>query len=215
MHPYSQNVSERQLVQWAWTLAVAALSVSVGGSVHPPLEAFANQFGVPGFLTSVFARFLTPFGLFSASIWAFDNHLWKWRVVRWLTRLEVPVLEGDWNGELRSSYRGQDGTEEPEVHEIKLLCIKQTWTRIAIRLETNASSSDSYVASFVLCSGQKPKLVYSYQNDPKYDNVGTMQIHRGTAELTVESECRLAGLYFTGRGREGNYGTMELKKISQ
>ena len=215
MHPYSQSVSERQLVQWAWTLAVAALSVSVGGEFHSATESIATKANIPEFLLTALTRYLTPFGLFTAMFWVFDNYMWKWRVVRSLTLVKVPVLEGDWNGQLKSSYRGQDGTQEPEVRKIKLLRVKQTWTNIAIRLETNESSSDSYAASFVLCSGQQPKLIYSYQNNPRYDNVNTMQIHRGTAELTVENECRLAGLYFTGRGRDGNYGTIELQKDSQ
>ena len=215
MHPYSQNASERQLLFWAWVLAAAALSASFGDGIHTLTESLAKEINIPGYLLIAITRYLTPFGLFTAMFWAFDNYMWKWRVVRSLTLVKVPVLEGDWRGEFKSSYRGQDGTQEPKIRKVKLLCVKQTWTKIAIRLETNESSSDSYAASFVLCDGQKTKLVYTYQNNPRYDNVDSMQIHRGTAELTVESECRLAGLYFTGRGREGNYGTIELQKVSQ
>ena len=211
MHPYSQSVSERQLVQWAWLLLTAALSIDVGGKFQSAIESYEIYSFFPDFFVAAVTRYLTPFGIFVTVYVAFDRVLWKWPVVRWLTRLEVPVLEGNWKVELKSSYRGQDGKQEPVVRQVKL-SVAQTWSKIAIRLKTDQSSSDSYAASFILCSGQKPKLMYTYQNNPQYDNVGSMQIHRGTAELTVESECRLAGLYFTGRGRDGNYGTIELQR---
>ena len=96
-----------------------------------------------------------------------------------------------------------------------ILYIRQTWTRINVRLVTQNSSSYFIMASVNTHDSSEPSLKYEYMNEPSVLSVNTMNAHRGTANLKLSPDGKeLAGDYFTGRGRQ-NLGTMEFKFISR
>jgi predicted nucleic acid binding AN1-type Zn finger protein len=119
--------------------------------------------------------------------------------------VKTPDLQGKWQGKLKSSYDKFKTEYNIELN------ISQTWTRISIDLKASESFSESQTASLVLRGNRSPEVIYTYNNDPKGDAVGTMNKHSGTTVLKLEDDSHLTGEYYTGRGRK-NHGTMELQK---
>ena len=77
-----------------------------------------------------------------------------------------------------------------------------------VSLETKDSRSHSVMASLRAIDLPNPELSYQYVNEPKSNAPGTMEMHRGTANLELIGS-RLEGDYYTGRGR-GEIGTLKL-----
>ncbi len=205
VHPYGSN-EDRKKVHYA----IAALSIALGGALLIPIRSqllsVADTSEISQSLTLLVIPLLSPMSAYAVLYWAFDKYIWKLPFLRRLGVVKVPNLAGEWNGHLKSSC---DNFTKPYDIEV---WITQTWTSISIDLRTSTSSSESNVASLVLRGNRPPKLIYTYENNPKGDAVGTMNKHSGTTVLRLECDSRLTGEYYTGRGRK-NHGTMELKKV--
>ena len=119
--------------------------------------------------------------------------------------LGVPLLEGEWDVEVRSSH---------ESHAVPVggkARIKQTWTKLAIEFEMRESRSKSTTAAMTLASGATPELVYTYGNEPLPGARNTMVPFIGMARLRIEGDGLLVGDYFTGRGRQ-THGSITLRR---
>ena len=142
-------------------------------------------------------------GIYAVLYWLFDNHVWRWRLWRSTGLLKVPDLNGNWTGNVESSY----GTGS--THEITV-SITQRWSKLLVRLETGQSRSHSISGALRVADVDHPELSYLYINQPKALAPGTMNIHRGTAILELKGGV-LEGDYYTGRGR-GTFGSIRLTK---
>ena len=205
MHPYSSDARRRNIL---WMLAVLSVVVHewVGAPLRSEVEFLADGVGIPPILIWTVTRLLSPLGVFAILHLMFDRLFWRILSYLRVGVVRAPNLNGKWRGYLKSSH-----DEFQKQHRIEVQ-ISQTWSKISIRLKTSKSASVSHAASFILRDNLQPRLVYTYQNDPKYHSVGPLQIHKGTAEFVVKSQSRLTGNYYTDPGREGNYGTIELQK---
>ena len=143
-------------------------------------------------------------GCFSGLFWLFDHYVWRLDLLRKLKLLQLPDLDGEWVGEVESSY-SQDGC----AHSVSVV-ILQRWSKILIRLETENSRSLSVMASLRTVDLPNPELSYQYVNEPKGNAPSTMEMHRGTATLELIG-IGLEGDYYSGRGR-GEVGTIKLSK---
>ncbi len=141
--------------------------------------------------------------VFGVSYWAFDNWLWRWRFLRVLRLISVPDLRGAWAGTVASSYT------EFEKTQLVTVAIEQTWTKIAVRLNTAESSSWSLTASILTNAPEGLVLTYLFDNDPEAASARTMQRFRGTTVLVRTAANQLEGYYYTGRGRE-THGSIKL-----
>lgn len=118
---------------------------------------------------------------------------WGWR---WLSTLKN--LNGTWIGSITTSHNS--GATVPCV-----MRVRQTWTRMAIELETEQSRSRTTMAALYDDQPGDVGLKYEYVSEPRNLAVQTMQAHRGVCTLAIaadSNELRLSGDYFTGRGRE-------------
>ena len=140
---------------------------------------------------------------FSAAYWAFDRYVWRLGLLRKVGFVNVPNLDGEWDGEVKSSHGG--GSSQPVS-----VVIHQRWSKMAIRLDTEHSRSYSTLAAIKTDDAIKPELTYIYLNEPKPDAKETMETHRGTAVLELSGEA-LVGIYYSGRGRR-EMGTIALKR---
>jgi hypothetical protein len=145
-------------------------------------------------------------GFFAFLYAIFDKTLWRQSWVRRLGLVKVPVLEGRWQGHIRSSF------DQHAVEHKVSVDIKQSWTRISLMLESAGSTSRTLVGSLQVDTPEGPVLSYQYQNEPKSGAPGTMQIHYGTARLVLRDGVALDGDYYSGRGRQ-EYGTITLRKV--
>ena len=143
-------------------------------------------------------------GFYSALYWLFDRHVWRCPILGKLEIVQVPDLNGTWTGYLRSSY------DDYKSNYPITVVIRQRWSRITVRLETEQSHSRSLAATLRVVDLPRPELSYLYINEPNPGASGTMNIHRGTVDLEF-SEDSLEGHYYTGRGRMTN-GTMRLTR---
>jgi len=132
---------------------------------------------------------------------------WLWQFLKKVNLVKTPNLNGEWEGNLKSSFNGH-------LSEVKAtLKIFQTWTRIKILLITNQSSSYSETASIITDAPEGKYLNYQYINEPKSNAVKTMSIHRGTVRLIFDQEKNsLEGEYYSGRDRQ-NFGSLHFEKV--
>ena len=194
MHDYAIDSRERVLVV-RMLFVVSALVAGIAAMLIPadllpmrwllPLPSIALVFGV--------------------SYWAFDNWLWRWHFLRFLRLISVPDLRGKWTGTIASSYT-EFGDQQPVT-----VTIDQTWTKIAVRLNTAESRSWSVTASILTNSPEGLVLTYLFDNDPEAESAMTMQRFRGTTVLVKTAADQLQGYYYTGRGRE-THGSIKLRR---
>lgn len=191
MHPYSSSCDSR--VKWAG--AIGAVSV-------PCAYFFSKWLRSSGLDALWYIDYPSVLGIFALLFGAFELVLW--RAFRWARVLSTPVLVGTWDVIRRSSH------DQFQSKWTGTVTIRQTWTRVAITLQTANSASRSLSAS-VFGYGHLTEVSYEYLNEPNAASAKTMQAHRGVARLRLEAPDKLVGDYFSGRGR-GEYGELELKR---
>ena len=136
----------------------------------------------------------------------FDNYIWKWKPLRKV--LNVPDLNGHWEGELTSA------TYQTTIHMD--LNIKQTWSKISFVSTFPKSKSESNVASIFIERDGIVKVGFGFINHSRelphqYD---------GYNILDLDDDNHLFGRYFNNRdnsnvgNRGGNIGIFELRKTN-
>ncbi len=197
MHAYATDARDRDYVhQFLAVLAVvAALALHwVIATLKITVPFWVDAPSVMGFYVMLRALY--------------DRYLWHLRVFG-MPLSEVPDLRGTWVGELRSDFGG--GTIVPGV----VLRVQQSWSKLAVRLQTEHSSSRSESATLNTDKSPHAGLSYTYLNEPNGLSVGTMELHRGSARLRLTADIdMLEGDYFSGRGRR-NLGEMRFHRISR
>lgn len=162
--------------------------------------------------------------LFAIYFWAFNNHIWQWKVTQQTPIVSTPDLSGTWevhikqtesSGEEPSEHRADssdDDTESQVIEEqVGTADIEQSWRKIQILMDFDNSTSASLSASFITGSAKK-RLYYYYRNEPSPHADGSAQVHYGTTGLKIVSENALMeGEYFTDRFRNTS-GSVVLKR---
>ena len=192
MHDYAIDSRERVLV--VRILFMTSALVSGIAAVLIPSDLLPMRWLLP--IPSIAL-------VFGVSYWAFDNWLWRWQLLRFLRLISVPDLRGTWTGTIASSYTDFEKTQPVTV------TIEQTWTKMAVRLNSAESRSWSITASILTNSPEGLVLTYLFDNEPEAESVKTMQRFRGTTVLIRTAADRLEGHYYTGRGR-GTHGSLKL-----
>jgi hypothetical protein len=197
MHPYATDSEERFHVPFG--LAVAAILAAYG------LAQFlsAMNWSIPWWLDAP-----SVMGFYGLSRVAFERWLWKLDLLRSLGVIQVPDLSGRWRFELDSSFNGTKIVAD--VH------VRQTWTKIHVRLETISSRSNSIVGSILTSDPHDFILSYEFRNEPKQSlATETMHPHRGSAEIRFSrnSPSIGEGEYYSGRDRE-NQGRISCSRVA-
>jgi len=192
MHTYSIDTEERKNI----LLILAIVSIIFSWGFYKILGNY--QISLPWWVESPSVLFF--YGVFFV---IFDK--WLWQYVKKINFVKTPNLNGEWNGNLKSSF--DNHTSETNA----TLKIFQTWTKIKILLITDQSISKSETASVVIDAPEGNYLSYQYINEPKSNAVNTMSIHRGTVRLIFDKkENTLNGEYYSGRDRQ-NFGSLSFK----
>jgi len=168
------------------------------------LHALATLFGSQWLWWVDIPAVMGLYGLFRV---VYSRWLWRKRVgpfslsaIRW--------IGGTWAGRIKSSHNAGSDT-------LAMLHVRQTWSRLSVRLLTEHSTSYSLMAALNTSESRDQGLSYEYLNEPDALAVETMQAHRGTVHLTLSDDGqRLQGSYYTDRGRR-NVGEAEFKLISR
>lgn len=195
MHPYSTNCPWTSRL----TASIALIAAVVSAAIGFLLDQLNNAVGwsLTGF--SALACFR---GLF----WFFDHYAWRWSLARRV--LLVPDLNGVWACNGRTLVRQG---ETVSFDWTATVTIRQSWSRMVVRIKTAQSESHSIAASLYQEPGRGFRLIYHYENKPSATESG-LQRHSGQCDLVFAEDARSAtGEYFTGQGRL-TVGTMTLTR---
>jgi hypothetical protein len=136
-----------------------------------------------------------------------DTVAWRWPLLHRLGVVHVPILHGTYEGQLVSSH-------EHTTRQVRV-CIDQTWTRIAIRLDMLAptsSTSRSTTAGIFSDGHFRNRLTYTYRNQIRPGVADpAMNDHDGTTDVVIDARSgEFTGRYFTQRGTQG---TLTLRRV--
>lgn len=193
MHGYiSDNFFRGPKVYFAFgVLAIGAASALCALTVPPPLAGYVDTLS------------LSTGAIYAGLIFLYER--WGWR---WLSTLKD--LNGTWVGNITTSHNGGASV-------CCVMRVRQTWTKMAIELETEQSCSHTTMSALYEDQSGDVGLKYEYVSEPRNLAVQTMQTHRGSCTLSIASDSegpRLNGNYFTGRGRETR-GEITLHRVSR
>lgn len=145
-------------------------------------------------------------GFFVGLLRIFDTKAWRWRWVRRIGVTSTPIVEGVYEGTIRSTYHG--------VEMPVRLRIEQRWLRILIRfqvLDPQTSESRSAAAAVTDEGHYDARLIYTYSNKIRHGIAEVdMSDHDGAADVVLSEDGRIRGRYFNARGRQG---VLELTRV--
>lgn len=190
MHTYAMKDCARERYILYMVLLAAAIFAVV--------QRYAGLVGV-----AVSASTVTVFGIV---YFVFDR--WAWRLPLLARVARIPNLQGTWAVTGRTN--GADGQARDWSGTAR---ITQTWSQIAISIETETSRSRSGMAALECDPGHGFRIIYGYANEPKGTGA-ELYSHRGTCQV-VFSEDLSAGeaTYFNDHQRR-TFGTMTWKRMS-
>lgn len=189
MHTYSmQGCPRERYIFYISLMAIGGITIA---------KQAAGYFGV---VISVGSA-----GVFGLLFFIFDRYLWHIPIISRV--IGIPDLGGTWH--VTGKTDGADEVERDWNGEVR---IKQTWSHIAISLETENSRSRSTMASLERDIGHGFRVIYGYANEPK-DTTDKLITHRGTCEVIFSPNLDSANaLYFNDHQRR-TCGTIAWKRI--
>lgn len=132
------------------------------------------------------------------TIEVFDRWVWRWRLLHpWFVKR--PVLHGTWRARFVSNWT-DPATGAPYVGR-GYMVIRQTYSRLSMRLVTPESSSELLVHEIVRAHDGTYSVLAVYRNDPNAAVRARSQIHYGAFRLTVSDSPleTIRGVYWTDR----------------
>ena len=149
---------------------------------------------------------VTTFSVFGVLYFAFDR--WLWRIPLVGNVIGIPNLAGQWT--IQGKTDGADGV--PRNWE-GIVTIEQTWSNIAISIETEQSRSRSAIAAIERDPGHGFRIIYGYENRPK--GIETeLQSHRGTCDVVVSGDLLSAEAAYFNDHQRHTFGTMNWSRNS-
>lgn len=144
---------------------------------------------------------MTAFGVFAGLFIVFDR--WVWRLPWIGNLLGTPDLSGVW-----TIVGSTDGADAIAREWKGTLAIEQTWSHIAISIETEQSRSRSTMASLERDPGFGYRLIYGYANSRK-DVDGGLRSHNGTCEAIIAEDLQSADAAYFNDHQRRTVGTMK------
>ncbi|WP_288457342.1 hypothetical protein [uncultured Chryseobacterium sp.] len=172
------------------------------------LTLFYNQF--EGFINSnetlksisSYISIFSVLGLITLCLKLVDEYFWKYKISNLI--INIPDLNGRYEGEMISSYLDENGNEK------KLKCvmeITQTASKVHVCTYVGDFQNIQSSKSTTICEElEKQKngfyrLYYNYENESSQSNKGS---HKGTAYLEFFPDIKaLKGKYFNDRNNTG------------
>ncbi len=197
-HPY--GVEHKQRARVYFGLAIISILVTV------PLSKGIDLLNISGIIK--WFELPSVLGFYWILVKIFDVYIWRLKIIQRLKIVQIPDLNGEWIGELKSSHN--------ETKKHGKLIIKQTWQQISINLHTDTSRSRSLMADIREDEYCDTVLSFEYHSETLQDAEQTMNDHNGFNVFTINKELNvLEGEYFTCRKRQ-TCGTMKFhRKLSR
>ena len=140
---------------------------------------------------------------------AFENWIWAWPWLQgWF--VQRPDLRGTWRVRIDSSWMGEDGTPVKPIDAF--LVIRQTYSKLSIRMLTPESSSEMVGCSIERAEDGVYRVAGTYWNRPRISVRDRSPIHFGAVALDIQGEppTVLEGHYWTDRLTRGEMTARDL-----
>lgn len=200
MHAYATDATDRRTVPTILATIAIALAFLLSRAVEWCGYQPAWYIDAPSVL-----------GFYALLYLWFDRFGWRWRV-RSFRFSRIPDLRGTWKATIKSSHPDPGRATTTLTGSAQ---IRQTWTKLSIRLRFGSSTSCSTMGALNTEDSPDFGLNYEYLNEPDPHGRETMNMHRGTSHLRPSLDGRaLDGDYYTGRGRM-NFGSLSLELVSR
>ena len=209
MHPYATHTR-----RWKTVGGLMFIAIILTGGLNELLQIFGQQLGFQ-------AGGISSFAVFTGLYLGFDRYFWRWPVVKWFT--SPPNLNGEWIGEINSSYNHGSPDDEQESGGDSnkgdpRLSITQYWSSIEVTVVSPGSSRSESTSATFRTHKNDPELLFTYQNKPKGEAADKLSMHEGTNTLRYtqneDGNDILEGEYYTDEQRN-NHGTMQFTRRSE
>lgn len=199
MHEYSSNKIYRKIV----ITIITVISLGINAAIAPLSNKLIDL--MAKYLYAEFYPFILLFGIGFSSIFALLYYVFNILLWKIIPVIKQQNISGEYRCEGASSYNNSiwKGT----------VTIKQTWSRILIRLTAETSSSKSYMANIICCDDGVLELNYCYNNTPN-GKIEELHKHEGTANLIFNGD-EIGGKYYNYPNDRPRHGTMKLVKINR
>lgn len=140
------------------------------------------------------------------SIVAGASWQWLWSKVPSLERVVFPDLNGDWSGEIESTWTRSADTPRPDPLHVSVK-IEQGLFETHLSGETLRSQFESTRVLVERTKGGKARMWYSYEARPKLTEADGNPPHQGVAWLEMDAakdRDLLVGGYYTDRKSTGS-----------
>lgn len=145
----------------------------------------------------------TVTGILLLLLAAFDIYLWRLAILHpWFVKR--PVVDGTWRAEIRSSWK--DPETKNQIDPVNgFMVIRQTFSKLSLRLITAESRSELLGAEIVRADDGTYRISGVYRNEPRISVRHRSQIHYGALTLQVSGTpvTQLEGHYWTDRNTTG------------
>ena len=140
-----------------------------------------------------------------AAIALFDRWAWKLRPLQgWFVKR--PVLVGGWTFAVESLWTDPETKSRPVPIEARVT-IRQTYSRLHLRLETSESAGDFVASTIVAREDGAYQVSGVFRNEPRIAVQDRSRTHLGALVLEVIGDPafpgELRGHYWTDRGTSG------------
>ena len=212
MHPYSLDIKKntrRNVIICIVFFTLVTYSTFQKIGVISCLEHLEEKldFVTHGFISIM----ITPMVIYSSYHYLFNNFIWKWKFVNKI--IKVPNINGNYEGELQSSYKIENSEELPSPIKMTLT-VKQNLDSITFISEypDTPSSSKSNMGALMLYKDYTAEFIFAYssrsedikiEHDP-HDGMNTLSFNLLNGFIK--------GVYFNGRGKNPNKGIINLEK---
>ena len=141
----------------------------------------------------------------------FNKYIWKIPIIRKIFSIDLPYIEGRWEGTLFSTY-----TQHKKKHKI-VIEFSQTLTRTGVWYYDENAITHSVIADTVLDEeGGPARVLCIYDNNPIINRDTELRRHIGVMELFVlADENSIKGTYFNNPVQRNTYGEIDIKFVSR
>ena len=145
------------------------------------------------------------------AIGIFNKYLWHWKPFKKIFAVDVPFIEGRWEGYILSTY-----TQHKKKHKIAIE-FSQTLTGVHVWYYDQNAITHSLIANIVLdAEGGPPRVLCIYDNNPIINSDTGLKRHIGVMEMFVLSDDnKIKGTYFNNPIQKNTYGEICINWVSR
>lgn len=141
----------------------------------------------------------------------FNKYLWHFKIIKGLLSIDVPFIEGRWEGYILSTY-----TQHKKKHTIAIE-FSQSLTGLHVWYYDGNAITHSMISDIILdADGGPPRVLCIYDNNPIVNRDTGLTRHIGVMEMFVlANEDKIEGTYFNNPVQKNTYGEIHISFVSR